>query len=257
MPAYLKEAGYYTGFIGKTHINPERVVEDFIDYRGIRAANFNSTFSIDEYAAQARTIFENAQAAEKPFLAIINYSDAHRAFIGKSKAGYPTVQVEGDIPPLPWIGCDTPRLREEMRNYLNCMNRLDEGIGLVLADLEEAQPARQYPGDLHRRSRRRFSTGQNHLLRGRREGADDRELSEFVPRRGMRKRRWFRPWTFCRPSCRKPALRFPANLSAHPCRIAAESTGLTPPQDTFTLSTPAPRQTCSTSPSVFGMSATS
>ena len=23
MPAYFKEAGYYTGFLGKTHINPE------------------------------------------------------------------------------------------------------------------------------------------------------------------------------------------------------------------------------------------
>ena len=141
LPAYLQEAGYYTGFIGKTHVNPESVVEDFVDYRGIRAANFNSTFSIEEYAAQARTIFENAKSAGKPFLAIINYSDAHRAFIGKSKAGYPTIQVdtEESIPPLPWIGCDTPRLRDEMRNYLNCMNRLDEGIGLVLAELEKLE----------------------------------------------------------------------------------------------------------------------
>ncbi|MGY8640152.1 MAG: sulfatase family protein [Verrucomicrobiales bacterium] len=138
MPAYLQEAGYYTGFIGKTHVNPESIVEDYIDYRGIKSANFNSTFSIEEYAAQARTIFENAEKENKPFLAIINYSDAHRAFIGKSKAGYPTKMVEGDIPPLPWIGCDTPQLREEMRNYLNCMNRLDEGIGMVLADLEKS-----------------------------------------------------------------------------------------------------------------------
>lgn len=137
MPAYLQEAGYYTGFIGKTHVNPERLVEDFIDFRGIKTANFNSVFSIEEYAAQARTIFANAKAADKPFLAIINYSDAHRKFVGVSKAGFPTTKVEGDIPPLPWIGSDTPKLREEMRNYLNCMNRLDEGIGLVLRHLEE------------------------------------------------------------------------------------------------------------------------
>lgn len=137
MPAYLKEAGYYTGFIGKTHVNPESVVEDFIDFRGVKVANFNNTFSIKNYAQEARTIFDNAKAAKKPFLAIMNYSDAHRKFIGKSKAGYPTVQVEGNIPPLPWIGCDTPKLREEMRNYLNCMNRLDEGIGMVLKHLDE------------------------------------------------------------------------------------------------------------------------
>ena len=138
IPAYLQEAGYYTGFIGKTHVNPARLVEDFIDFRGVTQANFSNTHSIEDYAGEARTIFENASEAGKPFLAIINYSDAHRKFIGTSKAGYPTVNVEGEsAEPLPWIGVDTPRLREEMRNYLNCMNRLDEGIGLVLADLEE------------------------------------------------------------------------------------------------------------------------
>ena len=137
MPAYLKEAGYYTGFIGKTHVNPESIVEDHIDFRGVKHANFSNTFSIEDYAREARTIFENAAKAKKPFLCIINYSDAHRRFIEKTKAGYPTVKVTGDIEPLPWTGVDTPYLREETRNYLNCMNRLDEGIGLVLKDLTE------------------------------------------------------------------------------------------------------------------------
>jgi N-sulfoglucosamine sulfohydrolase len=136
IPAYLKEAGYYTGFIGKTHINPARLVEDYIDFRGVIHANFNNTFSIEDYAREARTIFENAQAENKPFLAILNYPDAHREFIETSPAGYPTTKVTGDVDPLPWIGLDTTQLREETRNYLNCMNRLDEGIGMVLADLD-------------------------------------------------------------------------------------------------------------------------
>ena len=137
MPAYLQEAGYYTGFIGKTHVNPESVVEDFVDFRGVKHANFSNTHSIEDYADEARTVFENAKAAGKPFLCILNYSDAHRKFIGTSKAGYPTVNVEGDeAAPLPWIDVDTPALRKEMRNYLNCMNRLDEGIGLVLKNLD-------------------------------------------------------------------------------------------------------------------------
>lgn len=140
MPAYFQEAGYYTGFIGKTHVNPESVVEDFVDFRGVKHANFSNTHSIEDYATEARAVFENAKAAGQPFLCILNYSDAHRKFIGTSKAGYPTVQVEGtEATPLPWIGVDTPSLRKEMRNYLNCMNRLDEGIGMVLADLERMQ----------------------------------------------------------------------------------------------------------------------
>lgn len=138
MPAYLREAGYFTGFIGKTHVNPASVVEGHLDFRGVKHANFSNSHSIEDYAREARTIFEKAGEAGKPFLAIINYSDAHRRFVGTSKAGYPTVNVEGEATePLPWIGVDTPRLREEMRDYLNCMNRLDEGIGLVLAELEK------------------------------------------------------------------------------------------------------------------------
>lgn len=138
MPAYFRETGYYTGFIGKTHVNPESVVEDFIDFRGVKHANFSNTHSIEDYATEARTVFENAKAADKPFLCILNYSDAHRRFIGTSNAGYPTVNVNGtEAEPLPWIGVETPALRREMRNYLNCMNRLDEGIGLVLKGLDE------------------------------------------------------------------------------------------------------------------------
>ena len=137
LPAYLQEGGYYTGFIGKTHINPAGLVEDFIDFRGVTHSNFSNTHGIEDYAREARTIFENARMQNQPFLAIINYSDAHRPFIETSPSGYPAVRVKGDIEPLPWIGADTPYLREEMRNYLNCMNRLDEGIGMLLQDLNE------------------------------------------------------------------------------------------------------------------------
>ena len=46
IPAYFQQAGYYTGFLGKTHINPERLVEDFIDHRAIKNANFGKTTSL-------------------------------------------------------------------------------------------------------------------------------------------------------------------------------------------------------------------
>ncbi|MCP4480460.1 MAG: sulfatase [Planctomycetaceae bacterium] len=139
MPAYFKEAGYYTGFLGKTHVNPERLVEDFVDYRALPNANFSKTVSIQEYAKQGRTVMENAIQAQKPFLLIINYPDAHRKFVNTSKNGYPTVKVEAEIQPFPWIGSDSPHLRQELKNYLSCMNRLDEGIGMVLKDLDDLE----------------------------------------------------------------------------------------------------------------------
>lgn len=137
IPAYLRQAGYYTGFLGKTHVNPERIVEDYIDHCAIRNSNFGKTISIETYASEARTVMENAAKANKPFLLIINYADAHRKFIGKSKNGFPTRQVTEPVEPFPWIGSDTPRLREETRDYFNCMNRLDEGVGMVLKNLDE------------------------------------------------------------------------------------------------------------------------
>ena len=50
IPAYFQQAGYYTGFLGKTHINPESLVEDFVDHRAIRNSNFGKTISIETYA---------------------------------------------------------------------------------------------------------------------------------------------------------------------------------------------------------------
>lgn len=137
IPAYFREAGYYTGFLGKTHVNPEKVVEDHIDHRAIRSSNFGKTISIEEYAREAKVVMKEALKQKKPFHLIINYADAHRKFVGKSKNGFPTVMVEEDIEPFSWIGSDGENLRRELKNYFQCLNRLDEGIAMVLAGMEE------------------------------------------------------------------------------------------------------------------------
>ncbi|MDG1898199.1 MAG: sulfatase-like hydrolase/transferase [Fuerstiella sp.] len=137
IPAYFQQAGYYTGFLGKTHINPERLVEDYVDHRAIQNSNFGKTISIEEYAQQAHYVMQQAEKNQKPFLLMINYADAHRKFVRKSKHGFPTQLVDDSIAPFPWIGSDTPHLREELRDYFNCMNRLDEAVGMVLDKLDE------------------------------------------------------------------------------------------------------------------------
>jgi N-sulfoglucosamine sulfohydrolase len=112
-------------------------VEDYVDHRAIKSANFGKIISIETYAAEAGLVMRNAAERKKPFLLIINYADAHRRFIRESKHGFPTRLVDEEIAPFPWIGSDTPNLREELRDYFNCMNRLDEGIGMVLDKLDE------------------------------------------------------------------------------------------------------------------------
>ncbi len=139
MPAYFQEAGYFTGFIGKTHINPANLVEDYVDHRAIRDANFGKTTSIETVAREARSVMQQAADSDQPFLLIVNYADAHRRFVRKSKHGFPSVLVEQEVSPYSWIGSDSLHLREELRDYLNCINRLDEGIGMILDDVDELQ----------------------------------------------------------------------------------------------------------------------
>ncbi|MFD2160212.1 sulfatase [Rubritalea tangerina] len=137
MPSYFQQAGYYTGFLGKVHVNPEHLVTNFVDHKAIPQANFGKTISIKKYADEAKKVMQNAKKANKPFCLIINYPDAHRKYVGKSKNGYPTVLAKPVTKVFPWIGSDSDYLRKELENYFNCMNRLDEGIGMVLKNMEE------------------------------------------------------------------------------------------------------------------------
>lgn len=137
MPSYFQDAGYYTGFLGKIHVNPEHTVTKYVDHQAITTNNFGKTISIEKYAVEAKKVMQNAAKQKKPFFLIINYPDAHRKFVGKSKNGFPSKLVKDPIKPFPWIGSDSPYLRDEIKNYFNCMNRLDEGIGMVLKDMEE------------------------------------------------------------------------------------------------------------------------
>ena len=137
MPSYFKDAGYYTGFLGKVHVNPESTVTKFVDHQAISQSNFGKTISIQKYADEAKKVMMQAKKENKPFHLIINYPDAHRRFVGKSKNNYPTKLVTEPIKPFPWIGSDSPHLRTEIMNYFNCMNRLDEGISMILKNMEE------------------------------------------------------------------------------------------------------------------------
>ncbi len=131
----LKAAGYRTGLIGKLHVNPESAFP--VDFRKIPGANFQRR-NVEEYAAAAGEFFN---ASDQPFFLSINYPDAHLPFLRK-QFGRPAQPLTGaDVRPLPWVGIDSPRLREVTADYYNCLQRLDEGIGLLLAELNRSGKA--------------------------------------------------------------------------------------------------------------------
>ncbi len=157
--SHLKKAGYRTGLIGKLHVNPESAFDPFIDYRAIKSANFNKR-NMREYAAAAAEFFnnnyqkaraqplnstenrepgtENAAQTPRPFFLSINYPDAHFPILTQ-EFGSPAEPLTGDdVTTLARLGVDSPRLREATANYYNCMMRLDDGIKMLLKELEQS-----------------------------------------------------------------------------------------------------------------------
>lgn len=129
----LKAAGYRTGLIGKLHVNPASAFP--VDFRRIRGANFGRR-QVEEYAAAAAEFFN--EESEQPFFLSINYPDAHLPF-HRQQFGRPAKPLTGaDVRPLPWAGADSPRIREVTADYYNCLQRADEGVGLLLSELEKS-----------------------------------------------------------------------------------------------------------------------
>ena len=130
----LKSVGYHTGMIGKLHVNPENAFP--LDFHEIRGANFNRKKTVVDYADAASTFFK--EAGDKPFFLSVNFPDAHLPFLRQANGRPADPLSADDVKPMSWAGVDSPRLREQVANYYNCLTRLDEGVGLLLERLEQA-----------------------------------------------------------------------------------------------------------------------
>ena len=135
MLSVFGDAGYFTGLIGKLHVNPESAFP--VDFRAIRGANFGKgQRDMTAYAKAALACFE--KAGDQPFFLSINYPDAHFP-LHTQDHGLPEKLLTGaDVKTLPWVGADSPRLRQFTADYYNCMARLDSGVGLLLEALEQS-----------------------------------------------------------------------------------------------------------------------
>lgn len=137
LPKYMRELGYKTGCIGKIHVNPESEIPfDFWENRGSNFAKKN----LKSYAEQAVRFVKSDQREDggdsKPFFLMVNFPDAHFP-VQASVEGLPSIQIdERKVEPMEFVGVDSPRHREYVTNYYNCMNRLDESVGMLLDSLK-------------------------------------------------------------------------------------------------------------------------
>lgn len=128
LPALLRKQGYRTGLVGKLHVEPEgdfpfdykkNDIEPTRDPRAVRAM-------CDEFFGQGD---------KEPFFLYLNLFDPHSPFL-RDVAGSPRVKVDADqAGVLPFVGSESPALRQETADYLTCVNRLDEIMGQVAASL--------------------------------------------------------------------------------------------------------------------------
>ncbi len=134
IPSVLKRLGYRTGLIGKLHVNPESAFPFDFRWNEAKANSFKSR-NVERVAEVAGEFFRGSQ---RPFFLSVNFSDAHFPLL-RQQHGLPKRPLSaGDVKPLPFIGADSPRLRQGAADYYNCLMRLDAGIGRLLEELDRS-----------------------------------------------------------------------------------------------------------------------
>ena len=130
----LKDAGYRTGLIGKTHVNPESVVGDFVDFRRITSSNFAKK-NLSEYAKESKVFMG---ASDQPFFLTVNYPDAHWPLQTQVEGRPAEMSQRADVRPMSYVAFDNDRLRGHVAGFYNCMARLDDCVGELLEVLAES-----------------------------------------------------------------------------------------------------------------------
>ena len=128
----LKGQGYRTARIGKLHINPESAVPfDFV-WNEPEYISFGNR-DVVETARVAKTFMEEASEKDAPYFLYTCFSDAHFPMHHVSH-GVPEDPVAGDDVVLPdFCPIDAPHMRDRLAGYYNCLERLDDGVGRLLA----------------------------------------------------------------------------------------------------------------------------
>ncbi|MGE0761485.1 MAG: sulfatase-like hydrolase/transferase, partial [Pirellulaceae bacterium] len=135
LPTLLHSAGYRTGLLGKLHVLPESAFQFDVRWADASAISFSQR-DVHRTADQVRDFIQGS--GEQPFFLMVNFADTHLPFLPQSH-GVPSVPVRPEqVVTMPAVGVDTPRLRRETADYYSCVQRLDEGVGLVLSALEQS-----------------------------------------------------------------------------------------------------------------------
>ena len=132
VPLLLGTAGYATACVGKSHCAPPEMYP--WDYE---PNVFGGHRNVRGLADGCRAFLQDVD--DQPFYLHVGFGDPHRDF--GNQGTYPGVDEviyhPADVP-VPDFLPDHPAVREELAEYYRAISRLDQGIGMVLQELERA-----------------------------------------------------------------------------------------------------------------------
>nr|XP_039266793.1 N-sulphoglucosamine sulphohydrolase-like [Styela clava] len=153
LPLILKDSGIRTGIIGKKHVGPEEVYP--FDYA--QTEENNSIMQVGRNITRMKELTrEFLSQSNGSFFLYIGFHDPHRCghtqpqygvFCEKFGNGQPGMGIIEDWKPdyyspdkviVPGFVQDTPAARSDLSAQYTTISRLDQGVGLILKELENA-----------------------------------------------------------------------------------------------------------------------
>lgn len=137
-PAILSSHGYRTGIIGKIHVGPDAVYP-------WESREESFTRDVSWTSDRAAEFFEVSKTDSRPFVLTVGYHDPHR---DRTRGGFGNDEpVDSRVKrtsyrpedmTIPGFLSDSPGVRQELANYAEAISRLDQGIGMILEELNNA-----------------------------------------------------------------------------------------------------------------------
>jgi N-sulfoglucosamine sulfohydrolase len=137
LPRLLRDAGWYTGIIGKVHVLPESVYP----WEVTATEGLEGNRNVAAMARRARQFL--ADAGDRPFFLVVGYGDPHRSAKNfgneKTYAGVEETHYDPKDVVLPYFVPDQPDARADLAQYYQSVSRLDVGVGMLLDALKETK----------------------------------------------------------------------------------------------------------------------